>query len=324
MKVYITRIIPAAGLELIRAAGHEIVEYTGKTALGRDEFYRHASDADGLLLAGSSPLSREVMDSLPKLKVISLMSVGYDHVDLAAAAEKGIRVGHTPGVLSDATADVAFLLMLAASRKAFYLHKQIARGGWGFFEPTENLGLNLKGKTIGIFGLGSIGYEMARRCRGAYDMQILYHNRGRNELAERELHARKVSFEELLAQSDVLSLHSTLTDETKGLFDRKAFEQMKPTSIFVNAGRGGLHNEADLLEALNNGTIWGAGLDVTNPEPMTPDNPLLEMPNVAILPHIGSATIDTRDAMAVLAAQNLLAGLDGTPLPSEVPPPAGS
>jgi glyoxylate reductase len=164
----------------------------------------------------------------------------------------------------------------------------------------------LKGKTLGIFGLGRIGMEMARRSKGAYQMKIIYHNRRPNPEAGRKLDARYVSFDELLSQSDVLSVHCSLNAETKGIFNKDAFSRMKPNSIFINTARGPVHNEADLIDALRKGTIWGAGLDVTNPEPMKPDNPLMQMENVSVLPHIGSATVETRDKMARLAAMNII------------------
>ncbi len=318
MKVFITRVIPEAGLQLIREAGIEHEQYEGKTPMSQEQFIAACQNADALLNAGMGKMDRQFLEACPHLKVISLLSAGYDHVDISAAKELGIPVGHTPDVLSDATADVAFLLMLAVSRKAFYMHKRIISGEWGFFEPTANLGVDLKGRTLGVFGLGSIGYEMAKRCRFAYDMKIIYNNRHTNPKAEQELGAVKVTFDELLAQSDVLTTHSTLTPETTGLFNDSTFARMKKTSIFINAGRGLMHNETDLISALQDGVIWGAGLDVTNPEPMKPDNPLLSMPNVAVLPHIGSATVGTRDAMAKMAAKNLIAGLKGEELPFEV------
>jgi glyoxylate reductase len=223
-------------------------------------------------------------------------------------------------VLSEATADVAFLLMLAASRKAFHLHKTILRGEWSFFRPKAHLGRELKNKTLGIFGLGRIGTEMAKRCKGAYNMNVIYCNRSRNLKAEELLQARKVSFDELLAQSDVLSVHCSLNEETKGIFDKTAFKKMKKTAIFINTARGLIHNETDLIDVLRNGVIWGAGLDVTNPEPMKPDNPLLSMENVAILPHIGSASVEARNEMARLCAENIIQGLKGKRLPNIVNP----
>jgi lactate dehydrogenase-like 2-hydroxyacid dehydrogenase len=229
-------------------------------------------------------------------------------------------IGNTPGVLSDATADTALLLMLATSRKAFYMHKTIQQGDWGFFEPTANLGVNIRGKTLGIFGLGKIGFELAKRASAAFGMKIIYHNRGHHAEAERELRAAWVSFEDLLKNSDVLSVHTALTSETRDRFTLAAFGAMKRTAIFINTARGAIHNEEDLTEALKNGIIWGAGLDVTNPEPMRIDHPLLSMPNVCVLPHIGSATEETRAAMSLIAAKNVVAGLKGERLPFVVNP----
>ena len=318
MTVFVTRIIPDAGIKLLEEAGCIVNQYSGKTELTQEQLIAECKRSDALLHAGTNKIDESFLKECNHLKVVALLTVGYDLVDIPAARKLGIPIGNTPGVLSNATADTAFLLMLAVSRKAFYLHKTIERGQWGFYEPTANLGIELNNKTLGIFGLGKIGFEMAKKCKGAFNMDIIYYNRSANPKAEKELGAVKVSFEELLQKADVLSLHSTLTAETENLFDKKAFQLMKPSSIFINTGRGKLHNEADLIHALQNGLIWGAGLDVTNPEPMSKDNPLLEMPNVAVLPHIGSQTIEARNAMAKIAAENVLAGLYGKPLPHEV------
>lgn len=314
MKVYITRNIPEVGQKMLKDAGLDITVWTEKRHQPEEELIKVLQDYDAILVSGPVKVDRHFLESCRHLKVVSLMSVGYDNVDIEAAKALGIPVGNTPGVLSGATADTAFLLMLAASRKAFHMHKEIIRGNWNFWDPTANLGLELGGRTLGIVGLGKIGFELAKRCVGAYNMKIIYHNRGTNPEAEKELGAVRVSLDELLQQSDVVSVHTALTPETKGLFNKDAFSKMKPSSIFINTARGGVHKEADLIAALENGTIWGAGLDVTNPEPMAADNPLLNMPNVAILPHIGSATVDTRNAMAGIAAKNIILALQGLPL----------
>jgi glyoxylate reductase len=200
------------------------------------------------------------------------------------------------------------------------MHKRIGKGEWTHFRPKANLGMELKNKTLGIFGLGRIGSEMAKRCKGAYNMNIIYNNRTRNGEAEKSLQATWVSFDELLQQSDVLSVHCALSEETKGIFNKAVFAKMKPTSIFINTARGPVHNEEDLIEALKAGTIWGAGLDVTNPEPMKSDNPLLSMENVAILPHIGSATIEARNEMSRMAAVNIIEYYKGNKIPNQINP----
>lgn len=320
MKVFISRKIPQPGIEKLKKAGIEVMVWTESRPLSQPELISFCKKCDGFLSAGYDKIDRFFLQQCRHLKVVSLHSVGYDRVDVAAANELKIPVGNTPGVVSEATADVAFMLMLSVTRKAFYMHHTIREGEWKFFEPTANLGIEIKGKTLGIFGLGHIGYQMAKRCVGAYNMQVIYHNRHRNWQAEKDLQAGWVSFDDLLQKSDVLSVHCNLTDETKNKFDKNAFEKMKPSSVFINTSRGGVHNEADLIDALENGIIWGAGLDVTNPEPMEKDNPLLTMPNAAVLPHIGSATEETRNQMARLAAENIIAGLNGKRLPFPVNP----
>lgn len=319
MNVFISRKIPEAGLQYLRKAGINIKEWTVKRELTPQELIEYCRDADALLSAGGNRIDKSFLDAARHLKVISLHSAGYDLVDVAAATAIKMPIGNTPGVLSDATADIALLLILATSRKAFHMSRSISLGGWGFSEPTANLGFDLQGKTLGIFGMGKIGFALAKRAT-AFGMKIIYHNRGRNEAAETELKATRVSFSELLERSDVLSVNAGLTSETRGIFGKEVFAAMKPSAIFINTARGSIHNESDLTDALEKGMIWGAGLDVTHPEPMSPDNPLLIMPNVCILPHIGSATEETRANMSLIAAKNVVAGLKGERLPFIVNP----
>lgn len=306
VSVLVTRDIPEAGVELLRNEGFSVTVMGYDKPLTAGELKDAAQKHNTLLCLSADKIDKSFLSECKHLRVISQFAVGYDNIDVPAATALGIPVGNTPDVLSDATADIAFGLMIAVSRKFFYLHKTIAKGEWSYFQPRKNLGIELKNKTLGIFGLGRIGVEMARRSKGAYHMQVIYHNRTRNEAAERELNARWVSFDELLQQSDVLSVHSVLSDQTRGLFNKAAFSRMKPSAIFINTSRGGVHHEQDLIEALNNKTIWGAGLDVTNPEPMGKDNPLLSMDSVAVLPHIGSGTVEARSAMSRLAAENII------------------
>lgn len=320
MKVFITRIIPQAGLNLLREQGLEIEMWREKRELTQEELIEAAQKADAIISAGAVTMNKYFLDRCKHLKVISLHKAGFDNVDIAEATRLKIPVGNTPEVLSHATAEIAFLLMISVARKAFYHYRRILNGEWNFFEPTKDLGIELTGKTLGIFGLGKIGFEMAKKAKSAYGMNIIYHNRGTNAKAEMELTARRVSFTDLLTNSDVLSVHTSLHAGTKGIFDAAAFSKMKPTSIFINTSRGAVHNESDLYEAVKNGTIWGAGLDVTDPEPMDKEDPLLFLPNVAVLPHIGSSTAETRAAMSVLAARNAIAGLKGERLPNCVNP----
>ena len=303
--VLITRAIPNIAQEMLIQAGLQVTVWPGEP-MTADELISESKKVNALLSLGGNKIDKTFLNHCSHLDLIAQFGVGYDNIDLPEATRHGIPVSNTPDVLSEATADVAFGLMLNVSRKMFHLHKSILKGEWKRFEPLKDLGIELSGKTLGIFGMGRIGMVMAKRCQGAFDMNILYHNRSRNKTAEDKLGAQWVSFGDLLKLSDVVSVHSVFSNETKGVFNRDAFNRMKPTAIFINTSRGGVHNEQDLMEALTAGTIWGAGLDVTNPEPMALDNPLLNMPNVAILPHIGSGTMEARTSMARLAAENII------------------
>ncbi|MEO7315173.1 MAG: D-glycerate dehydrogenase [Ginsengibacter sp.] len=320
MKVFITREICEPGLELLLKHGIQLNTWTEKRELTPRELVEKCKNVDALLSAGANKLDTEFLKQSAHLKVISLHSVGFDNVDISEANRLKIPVGHIAEILSEPTSDISFLLMLAVSRKAFSGFERILQGEWNFFEPTRYLGIDIKGKTLGIFGMGNIGIEMARKCKAAYNMEIIYCSRTQKENAEKELNATKVSFEELIRRSDVLSVHSTLNPETRGKFNKMVFDQMKPNSIFINTSRGAIHNEHDLIEVLQNKTIFGAGLDVTNPEPMDKNNPLLTMSNVAVLPHIGSATVETRNAMSVMAAENIIAAFEGKRIPYPVNP----
>ncbi|RLJ77119.1 2-hydroxyacid dehydrogenase [Pedobacter alluvionis] len=318
MKVFISGNIAPVGIKELEENNISITQWKENRQITAEELIEACQDQDGLISVGPNKINAEFLNACRHLKVIALHSVGYDQVDIVAAKKLNIPIGNTPGVLSAATADTAFLLMLAVSRKAFFSHKKIIQGEWKNYEPSPELGIEVNGKMLGVFGLGKIGLEMAKKCKAAYQMEVIYHNRSRNEEAEREIGAKYVSFEELLAQSDVLSVHTALTPETKDKFTLDVFKQMRPNSIFINTARGGIHNEKDLIKALEEKIIWGAGLDVTNPEPMDKNNPLLAMENVAVLPHIGSATEETRAAMAQIIVKNVLAGLKGEKLPFEV------
>lgn len=320
MKVFCTRVIPDIGLQILKDAAIEVLQWKEERELTPEELIENCKPCNALLSAGYNKIDASFLKACSHLKVISLHSVGYDKVDIAEATRLKIPVGNTPGVVSNDTADIAFLLMLAASRKAFFQHQRIINGEWKFFEPTAHLGIELRGKILGVFGLGKIGFEMARLCVAAFNMKVIYHNRNHNLEAEKMLNAQMVSFEELIQRSDVLSVHTNLSNETRGKFDQSVFEKMKPTSIFINTARGAIHNEKDLINALQNKTIWGAGLDVTHPEPMKADNILLKMSNVAVTPHIGTATIETRNAMARIAAETVIAGLKGLRIPYPVNP----
>lgn len=319
-KIFVSRIFPAKAVELLKDAGFSVTAWNEDRPPTQDELIEKARSHDAVYIAATEKIDKKFLNECSHLDIISQFAVGYDNIDVAEATRLGIPIGFTPGAMSDATADIAFGLMIATSRKMFYQHKSIIAGKWAYFRPTANLGMELKNKTLGIYGLGRIGMEMAKRCKGAYAMKIIYHNRKPNPAAEQQLNAELVDFKNLLSRSDVISIHCSLTAETKEVFNKEAFSQMKPTSIFINTSRGSVHNETDLIDALQKGVIWGAGLDVTNPEPMNQNSPLLQMENVTVLPHIGSATIEARNEMARLAAMNIIEFYKNNKLPHIVNP----
>ncbi|MFH7017104.1 2-hydroxyacid dehydrogenase [Flavobacterium sp. FlaQc-47] len=315
MKVFINKNIPEAGILLLQEKGIDLTINPTENVLSRNEFIQICQQNDALLNVGANNLDEDFFEQCPNIKGIALFSVGFDSVNIPSANSRKIPVGNTPDVLNRATSDLAFLLMQSVARKSFFNHKKIIDGKWESFNALENLGQELYGKTLGIFGLGRIGFEMAKKCKAAFGMNIIYHNRSHNVSAEKELDAQFVNFETLLAQSDVLSIHANFSEENKELFNKYTFAKMKSNAIFINTARGKFHNEADLFYALTNDIIWGAGLDVTNPEPMKQDNPLISLPNCCILPHIGSATYEARNGMAVCAAQNIIALSENKKMP---------
>lgn len=320
MKVFITKRIPEAGIQLLKDAGLEIFIPEHEN-LSHEEWLNYCKGSDMILSVGSEfRYDQAFFNNCPEVKAIALYSVGFDHVDVKEATARNIPVGNTPDVLSKATSDVAFLLMQSVARRASYNFGKVKSGNWGDFDPLHALGQELYVKTLGIFGLGRIGMEMAKKSKTAFGMEIIYHNRSHNDEAEKELGARYVSFDELITQSDVLSIHANFKPEQKELFNASVFEKMKENAIFINTARGGFHNQKDLYDALAEHKIWGAGLDVTNPEPMFKDDPMLELSNVCVLPHIGSATVEARTGMAKIAAANLIAFSKGEPMPASVNP----
>ena len=318
MKVLVSLNIPIIGIEMLRNEGLEVTVWTNDKPMSEEQLNEAALKHDILLSTSSYKLDTAFLERNKHLKLISQFAAGYDNINIKKATELGIPFANTPYAMVDATADITFALMLAVSRKMFFMHKKVSNDEWGPFQPKADLGIELKGKTVGIFGMGRIGTEFAKRCAGAYDMKILYHNRTRNKEAETRLKAKYVSFDELLKSSDVLSVHCALTSETQNLFNSEVFGKMKPNSIFINTARGGIHNEKHLIKALEKKHIWGAGLDVTNPEPMRANNPLLQMENVAITPHIGSATVEARNEMSRLAAINILQFIRGEKISNRV------
>jgi len=274
-----------------------------------------ARDADGLLTLLTDKIDANLMDAAPKLKVVSNYAVGFDNIDIAEATKHGIVVGNTPGVLTETTADFAFALLMAAARRVAEADAFTKKGKWKTWGPQLLLGQDIHHATLGIIGLGRIGMEMAKRGKG-FNMRVLYYDtyRRTNE-EEKELGVEYVDLETLLYNSDFVSLHTPLLPQTYHMIGAAEFALMKPTAVLINTSRGPVVNEKALYEALKSGRIFAAGIDVIESEPISPDDPLLTLDNIVIAPHIASGSVNTRRNMAIIAAENLIAGLRG-----EVPP----
>jgi len=319
-RVFVSRRIPEEGLQAI-AAECSVEVWPDRLPPPPEVLREQVRDCDGLVSLLTDRVDGPLLDAAPRLKVVSNFAVGYNNIDVAACTARGVRVGNTPGVLTDATADIAVTLLLAAARRVTEAASDARAGHWRTWEPLGWLGLDLVGRTVGIVGMGRIGFATAKRLHHGWGMRVLYTKRGGpHPQAEFQLGARRVDFDELLTESDFVSVHVDLNDSTKGLFGAEQFRKMKSTAVFVNTARGALVDHTALAEALRTGKIFAAGLDVTDPEPLGPDHELYRLKNCLIVPHIASATFATRNAMARLCAANLLAGVKGEPLPHWVNP----
>jgi glyoxylate reductase len=320
-RVYVTRIIPEGGLRLVReACDAEIWE--GETPPPRKVLLGKVRGIDGLLALLTDRIDAELMDAAgPQLKVISNYAVGYNNIDVEAATARGIAVGNTPGVLTDTTADMAFTLLMAAARRVVEGADYVRAGKWRTWGPTLLLGHDIHHATLGIVGFGRIGRTVARRARG-FEMEILFYDPlvSADDPEAQALGARAVDLDTLLACSDFVTVHVPLMDETYHLIGTEALHKMQPTAILINTSRGPVVDPEALYQALKEGEIAYAALDVTEPEPIDMDSPLLSLPNCIIVPHVASASIATRTRMAEIAAHNLIAGLRGEPLPAWVNP----
>jgi glyoxylate reductase len=304
-RVFVTRVLPFEALDRLRAV-HEVEEWPGAMPPDPADLRAAVVSAEGLLSLVTDRVDAAVLDAAPRLRAIANMAVGTDNIDLEAAAARDIPVGNTPDVLTDATADIAFALLLALARRIVPGAAAVRSGGWKTWEPAGDLGADLSGATLGIVGWGRIGQAVARRAEG-FGMEIVHSSRSSG-----------IPLADLLARSDFVSVHTPLTPETRGLIDAAALERMKPTALLINTARGGVVDQDALRDALHAGSIAGAALDVTEPEPLPPDDPLLDAPNLLVVPHVGSATVRTRAKMAAMAVENLLAALDGKPMPHPV------
>lgn len=317
-KVFVTRIIPDKGLDLVRDFCDADV-WEDELPPPREEILKRVQGMDGLLCLLTDKVDGEAMDAAgAQLKVVSNYAVGFDNVDVGAATARKIPVGNTPGALTDATADFAFALLMCAGRRVVEGDRFVRAGKWRTWGPMLLLGNEIKGATLGLVGFGRIGKAMAKRALG-FEMRVIFYDPGKED-NDPELNARRVDFETLLAESDFVSLHTPLTPDTHHLIDAEALSRMKPTATLVNTSRGPVVDMDALYEALSDKRIFAAGLDVTDPEPLPPDHPLLSLENLVIAPHIASASVTARGNMARMAAQNLIAGLKGERLPNCVNP----
>jgi glyoxylate/hydroxypyruvate/2-ketogluconate reductase len=306
-KILVYKPVPDDVLAYLRSHA-EVVEVD---AAHHDAFVAALKDVDGAIGA-SVKITPAMLEGATKLKALSTISVGYDNFDVDDLTQRGILLAHTPDVLTESTADTVFSLILASARRVVELADWVKAGKWQTSVGPAQFGVEVQGKTLGIVGLGRIGGAVARRAALGFNMKVLYTNRSPNPQAEAAYGARRVELAELLATSDFVCLQVPLTPETQHLIGAAELRAMKKSAILINASRGATVDEAALIDALQAGTIHGAGLDVFEKEPLPADSPLLRMPNVVALPHIGSATGETRHAMALNAAENLVAALDGT------------
>ncbi|MBI3953414.1 MAG: D-glycerate dehydrogenase [Chloroflexi bacterium] len=320
-KVLVTRPLPGDALERLRREPLDLRLWEDEEPPPRPAFLASLSGVEGLLCLLTEGVDEEALAAAGSaLRVVSTMAVGYDNIAVAACTRRGIPVGHTPGVLTETTADLAFALLLAAARRVVEAAEYVKAGRWRAWSPTALLGWEVHHATLGIVGLGRIGLEMAKRARG-FDMRVLYHSRSRRPEAESALGLTFVpALHELLAATDFVSLHVPLTADTRHLIGAAELRAMKPTAVLINTARGPVVDQRALYAALRAGTIAAAGLDVTDPEPLPAGDPTLALPNVLVLPHIGSASLQTRAKMAAMAVDNLLAGLRGERLPHCVNP----
>ena len=320
-RVFVSREIFPEALDSIRSVA-EVDLWTDEMPPPREVLLERCAGMDGVLCLLTDGIDVEFFERIgPQLKVVSQIAVGYNNIDVEEATKRGVSVGFTPDVLTDTTADFAFTLLMAAARKIVAGHEAAHNGSWRTWHPLHFLGQDIHHATLGIVGMGRIGFEMARRSQG-FDMNVLYFDIGERKDLEARLPMTRVSMDTLLAESDFVSLHVDLNPSTHHMMNADAFKRMKSTAILINAARGPAVDHAALYEALKTGEIGGAGLDVTEPEPMPVDHPLLTLDNCLVVPHIASASVATRRAMSLLAASNLIDGLEGRPMQACVNPEA--
>lgn len=314
MKVIISRPIPDLAIQLIEQSGGQAEILSKPLNINTPGL----KNADALITMLSDCIDEAFLKTHSHLKCIANYAVGFNNIDVKTANELGIKIGNTPNVLTHATAELAFGLLHCVARNIIPANQNANNGEWKSWEPLGFLGTSLQTKTIGIYGMGRIGAELAKMCFNAYKMSIIYTARQRKTQMERDFFAEKCSFEKLCQWSDIISIHCPLSEETREVFNQEAFQKMQKKPIIINTARGEIIHQPSLVEALKSGWIRGAGLDVTTPEPLPPSHELFQFKNVVITPHIGSATQKAREDMAELAAKNVIAAIEGKPMPAPV------
>ena len=317
-KIYVTRRLPEAALAPLRTCG-EVQVWESDHAIPRETLLQEIIDTVALLGMVTERIDDDLLDHAPQLKIVANMAVGYDNVDVPALTRRGVVLTNTPGVLTETTADLTFALMLGIARRIGEGDRRVRAGQWPVWSPFVFLGTDVHHATLGIIGLGRIGIEVAKRARG-FDMRVLYHNRSQNKDAEEQLGCTRVDMDTLLSESDFVVVLVPLGPQTHRLISAPQLKKMKPTAFLVNAARGPIVDAPALYEALRDNVIAGAALDVTDPEPLPADDPLLTLDNCLVVPHVGSASIATRTRMATLAAENIAAFLSGRRPPTPVNP----
>ena len=317
-KIYVTRRLPEEALAPLRTCG-EVQVWESDHAIPRETLLQEIIDTVALLGMVTERIDDDLLDHAPQLKLVANMAVGYDNVDVPALTRRGVVLTNTPGVLTETTADLTFALMLGIARRIGEGERRVRAGRWPVWSPFVFLGTDVHHATLGIIGLGRIGIEVAKRARG-FDMRVLYHNRSQNKEAEEQLGCTRVDMDTLLSESDFVVVLVPLGPQTRQLISAPQLKKMKPTAFLVNAARGPIVDALALYEALRDNVIAGAALDVTDPEPLPADDPLLTLDNCLVVPHVGSASIATRTRMATLAAENIAAFLSGRRPPTPVNP----